>query len=223
MAKKPEEFADPAERSDFYTRTFEFPAGFMTQYEPSVLIGTGEHQSLATGFPIGKRFKSAHAVRVCDANPVHLGHLATADGRWRIYVFADAARAGEASKVTDLAEWLGSSPASPLSWTPEGGDEDAWFDLKVIHQQDHHSVELMEAPAVFKPRVGRFRLNHLEKVVAVDPARDIFAERGIDRGGVIVVVRPDQYVAHVLPLDATDELAAFFAPVFGRSEVSANA
>jgi phenol 2-monooxygenase (NADPH) len=28
-----------------------------------------------------------------------------------------------------------------------------------------------------------------------------------------VIVRPDQYVAHVLPLTATDELAAFFAPI----------
>ena len=28
--------------------------------------------------------------------------------------------------------------------------------------------------------------------------------------GALVVVRPDQHVAHVLPLDATDELAAFF-------------
>ena len=28
--------------------------------------------------------------------------------------------------------------------------------------------------------------------------------------GCIVVVRPDQYVANVLPLDAYDELAAFF-------------
>jgi hypothetical protein len=27
----------------------------------------------------------------------------------------------------------------------------------------------------------------------------------------MVVVRPDQYVAHVLPLDARQELAAFFA------------
>ena len=31
------------------------------------------------------------------------------------------------------------------------------------------------------------------------------------RDGVVVVVRPDQYVAAVLPLSATDELAAFFA------------
>ena len=32
-------------------------------------------------------------------------------------------------------------------------------------------------------------------------------------GGVVVVVRPDQYVANVLPLTATAELSAFFAPL----------
>jgi phenol 2-monooxygenase len=35
--------------------------------------------------------------------------------------------------------------------------------------------------------------------------------RSIDRNrGCMVVVRPDQYVAHVLPFDAYAELAAFF-------------
>jgi phenol 2-monooxygenase len=35
--------------------------------------------------------------------------------------------------------------------------------------------------------------------------------RGIDRkAGCIVVVRPDQYVAHVLPLEGYAELATFF-------------
>jgi phenol 2-monooxygenase len=43
---------------------------------------------------------------------------------------------------------------------------------------------------------------------------DIFEMRGIDRqNGCIVIVRPDQYVAHVLPLDAYDELGAFFGGV----------
>jgi hypothetical protein len=42
---------------------------------------------------------------------------------------------------------------------------------------------------------------------------DIFDLRGMDRRhGALVVVRPDQYIAHVLPLDAHDELARFFAP-----------
>ena len=42
--------------------------------------------------------------------------------------------------------------------------------------------------------------------------QDIFDMRGIDRErGCVVIVRPDQYVAHVLPLSAHDEIAAFFA------------
>jgi len=41
---------------------------------------------------------------------------------------------------------------------------------------------------------------------------DIYAMRGINRDqGCMVVVRPDQYVAHVLPLAARQELADFFA------------
>ncbi len=32
--------------------------------------------------------------------------------------------------------------------------------------------------------------------------------------GVLVVVRPDHYVAHVLPLEATAELVTFFAGSF---------
>ena len=40
---------------------------------------------------------------------------------------------------------------------------------------------------------------------------DIFAMRGIDRkAGCMVVVRPDQYVAHILPLDGYQQLASFF-------------
>jgi phenol 2-monooxygenase len=38
--------------------------------------------------------------------------------------------------------------------------------------------------------------------------------RGIDRAhGCMVIVRPDQYVGYVLPLDARDELSAYFAGI----------
>jgi len=41
---------------------------------------------------------------------------------------------------------------------------------------------------------------------------DIFEMRGVDRAqGCMVIVRPDQYIAHVLPLDAFDALPEFFA------------
>jgi phenol 2-monooxygenase len=211
MAKKPEEFEHPSDLEDFYVRTAEFPAGFMTEYAPSMLVAPAKHQGLATGFPVGKRFKSAPVVRVADTNPLHLGHHATADGRWRIYVFADAAQAGEPSAVSDFAEWLANSPESPLAATPSDADPDAWFDVKVIYQQHHTAVDIGAVPGVFKPKVGPFKLIDYEKVYATDPSADIFELRGLDRGGVVVVVRPDQYVANVLPLAARAELAGFFA------------
>ena len=213
MAKKPEEFDSPTALADFYTETAEFPAGFRTQYVASILTGTDEHQALASGFPIGKRFKSERALRVADANPVHLGHHHRADGRWRIYVFADALPAGAASPTAELAEWLRTSPESPVvRFTPTGADLDAVFDVKVIYQQTYDGVEIGEVPEVFLPKNGSFALTDYEKVYAVDAERgDIFDARGISRDGAIVVVRPDQYVANVLPLDARDDLAAFFA------------
>ena len=215
MAKRPEDFDNPSELEEFYVKTGEFPAGFMTEYRPSMIVGDTTHQNLATGFPVGKRFKSAPVVRVCDANPMHLGHHHRADGRWRIYVFADAAAAGLHSAsvaLTELSSWLLESPDSPIvRFTPQGTDIDSSFDVKVIYQQDHASVDIGAVNPVYLPVGGPFGLVDYEKVFATDPSTDIFTERGIDRDGAIVVVRPDQYVAQVLPLSATDELATFFA------------
>lgn len=212
MATKPEDLEDPSELESFYTRTAEFPAGFLTQYPPSMLIGEATHQELAGGFSIGKRFKSAPAVRVADTNPIELGHHHVADGRWRIYAFADAAQAGAPSRLSEWAEWMQTAADSPLRLhTPAAGDSDSVFDVKVIYQQAHSEVELGKVPAVFMPRVGEFELIDYEKVYAAHPVDDIFDLREISRDGAVVIVRPDQYVAHVLPLQATAELAVFFA------------
>jgi phenol 2-monooxygenase len=226
MAAKSDELEDPSAIEDFYLKTFEFPAGFMTQYTRSLITAEARHQDLATGFPIGKRFKSAEVVRVCDTNPVHIGHHASADGRWRIYAFADTAAPGEPSALADFAEWLERAPDSPVvAHTPDGADVDAWFDVKVIYQQRFDTVNLAAVPRIFLPATGPFGLTNYEKVFASGSAPDgreldIFEARGIARGGTVVVVRPDQYVASVLPLSATDELHDFFEPVMLRGSTS---
>ncbi len=219
MAKPAEEFEDPQELADFYVKTAEFPAGFMTEYRESMITGNAAHQRLATGFPVGKRFKSAPVMRVCDGNPVHLGHHATADGRWRLYAFADSARPGEGSRLAAWAEWMLNSPDSPVvKHTPAGGDLDSLFDVKAIYQQPHGEVDFGPTiPGIFMPQVGPFQLTDYEKVYAIDPEADIFEARGIDRQGAVIVVRPDQYVSQVLPLDAMEELAAFFDKAMGTA------
>ncbi|MGJ8720270.1 MAG: FAD-binding monooxygenase [Salinibacterium amurskyense] len=214
MAKKPEDFANPKELGEFYVRTAEFPAGFMTQYSPSMISGEPSHQALAAGFPIGKRFRSAPVTRVADGVPVQLGHHHRADGRWRLYAFPAAGEVAGQDQLafTRWAEWLGSSPESPVVlYTPDGRELDSVFDVKVVYPRHHYDVDINSVPRIFLPRTGPFELVDYEKIYASDDG-SIFESRGIDaREGCVVVVRPDQYVALVLPFTATNELSEFFA------------
>ncbi len=197
----------PEELRTEFARQGRYTAGLATTYPPSALTGGAEHQGLATGFGIGTRFHAAPVVRVADAKRQYLGHAHVADGRWRIYAF-DGVDGG----LLDFAEWLGTAPESPMQrFRPEGADLDAVIDVHGILRGTHHGVDVTALPEVLIPRSGPLGLQDWEKVWAVDPRDDVFAARGIAEEGAIVVVRPDQYVAHVLPLSARDELGAFFA------------
>ena len=65
------------------------------------------------------------------------------------------------------------------------------------------------------PRKGRFGLIDYEKAFCPDPnAGDVFELRGVNREtGCMVVVRPDQYVSHVLPLDGQEALTDFLTGI----------
>ncbi|MEV4899945.1 FAD-dependent monooxygenase [Citricoccus sp. NPDC055426] len=215
MAAKPEDLESETALEEFYQKTFEFPAGFMTEYPAGLLTGPATHQHLATGFPLGKRFKAHPVKRVCDTTPQRLGHQHVADGRWRIYAFADsAASSAPDSALRAWGQWMDSEDSPLHRYTPAGKDADALFDVYAVYQQPHEQVELMQSPAAFRPKVGRLHISNLNKVFGVDPAEDIFKARGISRDGAVVLVRPDQYVAGVFPLDAPAELADFLSPIF---------
>jgi phenol 2-monooxygenase len=205
------EDVDPDEFQRYFVAQGRFTAGVATRYAPSLLTAEAEFQHLAEGFPVGMRFHSAPVIRLADAKPVQLGHAARADGAWRLYVFADAdgCRAGE------LFGFLGSD-ASPLArFTPAGADPDAVIDVRAVFQQGHRDLAVDALPPVLVPRKGAFGLVDYEKAFCPDPAaEDIFDLRGVNREtGCVVVVRPDQYVAHVLPLDGHDALGEFFARI----------
>jgi len=161
------------------------------------------------------RFHSAPVVRLADAKPVELGHAVEADGRWRIFAFAGAGDAASpGSAMRELCDFLEGAEQSPLrKFTSEGADIDAVIDLRAVFQQGHRELAVEAMPSLLLPRKGRYRLRDYEKMFCPDltGGKDIFDLREIDREhGCMVVVRPDQYVAHILPLDAHDGLAAFF-------------
>jgi phenol 2-monooxygenase len=203
---------DPAELQAYFVKSGRYTAGVATCYPAeTALTAKPTHQDLAKGYTVGMRFHSAPVVRLADAKPMQLGHAARADGAWRIYAFADAG----AERLRALAGFLAESPKSPiLRFTPKGAEIDSVIDFRAVFQQGHRDLRVDELPPMLLPRKGRFGLIDYEKAFCPDlgGAPDIFVLRGVDRAkGAMVVVRPDQYVANVLPLDAHDDLAAFFA------------
>ena len=210
------EGVDPEEFQEYFIAQGRFTAGIATKYAPSMITAEAMFQHLAEGFPVGMRFHSAPVVRLADAKPVHLGHVARADGAWRIYIFADQndPTSGN-SRARELCEFL-ASDASPIKrFTPAGADPDSVIDVRAVFQQGHRDLAVDKMPSVLRPRKGKFGLIDYEKMFCPDPkADDIFELRAVNREtGCIVVVRPDQYVSHLLPLHGHEALADFFAGI----------
>lgn len=200
------------EMRDQFAQQGRYTAGMATKYTPSALTGDDTHQALAAGFEIGTRFHSAPVVRVADAKHMELGHAHRADGRWRIYAFGDT----DGTALLEFARWLSESPDAPTQrFRAADEDIDSVIDVHAIFRSGHHEVDLREVPEILLPHSGPFHLQDWEKVWAVDAkSADIFSTREVAASGAVVVVRPDQYVAHVLPLSVREELTEFFGGVF---------
>ena len=217
MSERPEtgEGRDTPKFQRYFIQHGRYTAGMSVTYAASRLTGEAGWQSLAPGFSIGTRFHSAPVVRLADAKPLELGHVVKADARWRLFAFCpDEDPSATNSAVRRLCDFLAASPASPvLAYTRPGEDIDAVIDLRVIFQQPSRDLSLETLPAFLFPRKGRYGLVDYEKAFCAvsGQGRDIFDLRGIDRKqGCLVIVRPDQHVAHVLPFEAHAALAQFF-------------
>ena len=207
---------DPAEFQRYFAAQGRFTAGVATRYAPSVLTADTGFQHLAEGFPVGMRLHSAPVDpagrrEAAAAGPRRPGGRRLAHLRLR----RPERPVGRGSRVRELCDFLASERSPIARHTPAGADPDSVIDVRAVFQQGHRDLAVDGLPSVLLPRKGRFGLIDHEKVFCPDPtAGDIFDLRGIDRdAGCMVVVRPDQYVAHVLPLDAHDELAEFLSGI----------
>ena len=202
---------DTAKIEAFMKRQSGFVSGTSIEYLPSYICTGHDNQYLAKGFIIGQRFFSAEVIRLCDGRSQHLGHLVKADGRWRIFLFSgEEDPRDHNTKSYRLIDFLAHSPASPVKrYTPVGADIDAIIDTYAIFQD--HNLSMPELHNYLWPAKGKYGLRDYEKVFHTQTANDVYELRGINRrDGCVVIVRPDQHIANILPVTAHDALAAFF-------------
>ena len=150
----------------------EFTAGLATHYPPGLLTGDDAHLHLAPGYRPGRRFNSAEVIRLADAKRVHLGHVHRADGRWRLYAFADAVDPRtRGSRFLDLVEFLASDDSPVRRFTPKGWDVDGVFDVRGIIQQSHLDLDWADMHGFLRPHKGKLGLVDYEKVFTPVAAR----------------------------------------------------
>ena len=194
-------------RSAISSRTGATPRARRRAIARRSLTGEATWQHLAKGLPIGMRFHSAPVIRLADAKPVQLGHVVKADGRWRIFAFAGAEdpaapKLGHPRAVRLSRRGIASRRCEihPGRRGHRRGDRCP----RGLPARSSRARHRGDAGACCCRAKGRYGLRDYEKMFCADlkSGNDIFAMRGIDRErGCMVVVRPDQYVAHVLPLD----------------------
>ena len=219
--------ADGQDETPMIQRKFveggQFTAGLTVCYNTSAITGNNDHQSLATGLPMGERFHSAPVVRLADAKPMELGHVVEVGHRWTLFAFApDATPCDTSSAMWLMLDHLQHDAKSPIKHRIDTAqDPDSLLDVRAIYQQGFRDIEWGSLHPVLRPAKGKYGLTDYEKVFCTDGFRKpgIFDLRGINRNkGVLILVRPDQYISQILPLSQTDVLFAHLNSVWSSKK-----
>ncbi|MEW9921386.1 FAD-dependent monooxygenase [Marimonas sp. MJW-29] len=216
MSAPPEtrEGEDAPRFQKYFVEHGRYTAGVSVRYTPSLLTGDGRWQHLAKGFPIGMRFHSAPVIRLADGKSVHLGHVQRADARWSLLAFPGGGTPEvQIERLRALCARL-----DPVleAVTPKGGDPDCRVDLRAVLDAHHHALDITAVPERLFPAKGALGLRDYEKVFCSDhPQGNVYDMRGINRDpGCLILVRPDQYVANVLPWGEAAALAEQLGGIF---------
>lgn len=208
------EGVDPSEFQSYFVRQGRFTAGTATRYNPSII--TAEADPPAPGRRVGDRhavpLRARYPAGGCQAGAPgaraqggrSLAHHHVRRGRGSGH--------GHRRGAQPVHLPVGGSPVTGQALHVGGGGPRRRHRRARGVPAGPSRLELAALPSLLLPRKGRYGLIDYEKAFCpdLDGGADIFELRGIDRGGCIVIVRPDQHVATVLPLDAHAALADFF-------------
>ena len=215
FSTKPKNAFEAKQFQSYFKKHGRYTAGVETRYSSSMICSSNNHEHLASGLRAGMRFHSAPVIRTGDGKPMHLSHTIKADGRWRLFAFGDDEDVGQPSaNIASLCKYLCDDLSSPImKYTPAAADIDSVIDLRAVFQCSHQDMNPEQLPKLLLPTKGCYGLIDYEKVFCPDFrfGSNIFDLRGLNRkSGVLLVVRPDQFIARVQPLDDYTGLAQFF-------------
>lgn len=172
-------------------------------------------QSLATEVLLGKRMPSVKVLNQSDARPWHLQEILPSNGRWRVIAFSgDINDPSQKAKIQNLAHGIDNPESFLHVHSPKGARYDEVFEILTIHNSPRQDVTIFDFPAVFRPydEVEGWDYNkiYVDDVSYHEGFGQIYKTFNILKQGCLMILRPDQYVSYIGPLDDVDAVNKFF-------------
>jgi phenol 2-monooxygenase len=210
-----------------------FLSGISVTYEPNALVtrlaadreprqsgnsnGDIAPQSvagIAKNIALGQRLPSHKVVCQCESTAVHLASALPSTGKWRILVFAGDLSSKEQE---DIVHHLGETLQSlQRKYSKDGSHTTSTIEVLLLHSGSRTSVEPLDLHEVYHPWDGAQGWD-LWKIFSDDagdfePCSSAYKKYGVDKkDGCLAILRPDQHVSFVGPLDHHSPVESFFA------------
>ncbi|KAG8405465.1 hypothetical protein J3458_022119 [Metarhizium acridum] len=172
--------------------------------------------SAAANVIVGKRIPSVKVLNQSDARPWHLHELLPSNGRWRVLVFpGDVTKDEQRQRLTQVAAAFDDKKSFLQRHTPIGARHDSVFEVLTIHRAPRTSVTIFDFPRVLRPYDETEGWSY-DKIFVDDVSYheghgEMYQAFGIAPDGCVIIVRPDQHVSYVGPLDNPAAVNDFFA------------
>lgn len=174
-------------------------------------------QSLASKVDVGKRMPSFKVLNQADARPSHLQELLRSNGTWRVLIFpGDLTIPRQAQRLAKIGQALGAPESFLERFTPGDAKYDSVIELLAVHAGNRQKFTVFDFPEVFRRFDDKDGWDYWKIFVDDQSYHEghghAYENYGIDpQEGCAVILRPDQYVSYVGPMDDYDAMDRFFS------------
>lgn len=172
-------------------------------------------QSLAAELLVGKRMPSTKVLNQSDARPWHFQELLPSNGKWRVVIFTgDITNGHQRTKLLAIGAAINDKASFLHRFTPPGSPRDTVFEVLAVHTAPRPSTTIFDFPEVFRNYDEVDGWDYSKIYVDEESYHEghgkAYETFGISPEGAAVVLRPDQYVSYVGPMDDCESLNRFF-------------
>jgi len=186
-----------------------FSSGIGVHYPESPVVNV-IHQGTARNLIIGQRMVPQTVIRAADAWPFDIQDMLPADTRFKVVVFlGDLSEDVQREKVNILVQELEKPDSFLKTYPPPGVAIDAVFDIISIMAGKKVDVDFTDVPELIRPHWSKVFVDDVD--FSGRMGGKAYSTYGIDSHGAVVIVRPDQFVGMIAPLNKVNHLNQYFA------------